>query len=414
MDKYLNYIRDSEEEKAEEFKRNFLYKKHKEIQVDILEFYPELKDINIYSNYDFGCPIYTQLPFAGKLLVPIHPFKNPLNFKEKYGYSLSEIIEIAKWDMIIPIFDCDLHRYENLKYFVDKGIKKIKDKIIVSSIRNSKYFEAIDEKRYFQSLEIGEKIFRHKINNNEKDRIYGSKFNWTNIYNKGNEAFETTTIKRFARLNTIYPDFEIFIKENPSPYLISLLDVLLIDPLTKSVKGFFRINKKEYNKIVNNLLDFYIKNIPKVNIEIFDKNIATFIIDYCKINYPLHISLNELEKIMSDEMVEMARMTLKKLSESYDIKEKEIIKSIWQELSKKMCKVSKQYNLTKKVISGCLLGVLSIIPLKIMHPIIIFLSVATGAAVPSITNYFVEKFAKHFSNGPFMLYTYKNKLKSIL
>jgi hypothetical protein len=90
--------------------------KSSEFSIEAL--YPELKDTlkgKVHTNLLAYKPVSLQLPFYEAVILPVEPISTAERFKQQYGISVQETIELADQGILVPILEKNYAEYSGMK-----------------------------------------------------------------------------------------------------------------------------------------------------------------------------------------------------------------------------------------------------------------------------------------------------------
>jgi hypothetical protein len=182
------------------------------------------------TNYVFCARVRPQLCFADRLIVDIHPYRDPADFAAQYGVTAEEMMILVEAGRVLPVFHANLDRYEGLDYLAACGLLR---KTRPSNLRTNALFDA--ESAYQLGLEVFDR-------NASAISIGSSSRSWSRRYGKGETARSYATRIRYARIHTFYPELlqDVLLDDK----LVALLDALVIDPWTKALGCTFTTDER--------------------------------------------------------------------------------------------------------------------------------------------------------------------------
>ncbi len=208
-------------------------------------FYPELQQYGAaHANFAFNGPVWVDLLRHPVLTVPIHPVRRD-DFAGRYGLSPDELLALADEGYVIPVVDCDLHRYHTHRSYCRPFLRHARTLFTV--FRNEAALRTFDPEFDDRLQDVQSRLSAVQFGGSADDAVRGSLASYRRWFGSatGTEAFRKTVAVRVARLIALggQPMDAGLLGPGKAGWLteVGIRSALQLHPFTKGLGGIYQL-----------------------------------------------------------------------------------------------------------------------------------------------------------------------------
>jgi hypothetical protein len=284
--------------------------------------------------------------------VPIHPLA-PDQFFGRYGLRPEDVRSLVDEGRVIPIIDCDIHRYAHPSRSYLRPLVS-HDRAVSTATRSEiSYFTLRD----YEALQVeATRLVPAAIPRDAKDGILGTRADWMAWFGAktGGIGFRKATIERLARLLAVDPDFADELRElSPSTRLseIHFRAAAEIHPATKGLGGIY--------KLTDEVLASFAHRLIGASARVTESRLSHFFSVIARdlgLAYPETLSFRAFHALLDRDATTIAHSLTMALIERVrnnrlllDVRESEVLEA-WKEVAALACRLEEStsdvFNLT--------------------------------------------------------------------
>jgi len=336
-------------------------------RVSPLDFYPELKVRNPYTQYGLtisGKPVWVLLPYFANIIVGVDPHLSEREFKAKYGLGIDQLLQLQREGkvsliLIFPFFE-KISDY--LLPLYEEGLKNRSP----TNLRINDFGKVVGgPQAFFKWWDEGEKLFRGKLKNIAKEiRKPWESVSYVERSLKYICACEYALLKGFG-YDRISEHIKTLMKIDPRLAYVAVktYGTFLVDPTIFSLDGIHLVD--EYDVLALKYIIKHGGSLPakKPKSEVFPFEIGKSLIDKAKLVVPNSIE-GALDYYKDFEKARRAlaelEMAVYEIEEGKLIDKKRALEEAWREVesieigAKRASEVITTLGIVGSVIGGAL------------------------------------------------------------